>query len=99
MDTRLIALDIDGTIKASGMPVSDRVITAVRAGIESGLFITLSTGRCYEGTASIAAELGIRIPLILFGGAELRDPVDGSLLASASLPAESVALALRIARR
>ncbi|MEU4312531.1 HAD family hydrolase [Nocardia sp. NPDC024068] len=56
---RLIALDVDGTLLKTGTPVSDRVVTAVRAAVATGTHIVVSTGRTMVTTRPVLEELGL----------------------------------------
>jgi Cof subfamily protein (haloacid dehalogenase superfamily) len=81
--TRLIALDIDGTLIAPGAgheAVPDAEIAeAVALLVEAGVAVVLASGRMYPGTARIARHLGLNGPLICQQGASIHR-MDGSLL-------------------
>ncbi len=77
---RLIALDLDGTLLADHMHVSQRVRDAVRRVIDRGICVTLATGRVFAGTQFFAKELGIREPLICLQGALIRHAVTAEVL-------------------
>ncbi|QIS10300.1 HAD family hydrolase [Nocardia arthritidis] len=55
----LIALDVDGTLLQTGMPVSARVADAVRAAVAAGAHVVVSTGRTLLATRPVLAELGL----------------------------------------
>jgi Cof subfamily protein (haloacid dehalogenase superfamily) len=80
--TKLVALDIDGTLLEPGVPYDalpeKNVVEAVAALQASGIIVVLATGRMYPGTAPIAKHLGINEPVICQQGASLHEP-DGSL--------------------
>ena len=63
-DVKLVALDIDGTLLAPGVPHNavpdDTVVGAVKALQARGIVVMLATGRMYPGTAPIANHLGIK---------------------------------------
>ena len=77
---RLIALDIDGTIRSNDYPLSDRTRRAVARAGESGAIVTLATGRMFRSARTFAAELSITSPIISFQGAHIADPVSGHVL-------------------
>ena len=81
-DVKLVALDIDGTLLAPGVPhdalPDNDIVEAVAALQRSGVVVMLATGRMYPGTATIAAHLGIDEPLICQQGASIHQP-DGKL--------------------
>jgi Cof subfamily protein (haloacid dehalogenase superfamily) len=90
-DTRLIALDIDGTLIPPGAghePVPDAEITdAVTHLVEAGVVVVLASGRMYPGTARIARHLNLEGPLICQQGASIHR-LDGSLLHRFAIDAE-----------
>ena len=79
---KLVALDIDGTLLAPGVPhdalPDQSVVSAVAALQASGIVVILASGRMYPGTASVAAHLGIKEPFICQQGASIHEP-DGNL--------------------
>ncbi len=81
-EVKLVALDIDGTLLAPGVPFDalpdDSLVEAVAALQECGVIVMLATGRMYPGTAPIADRLGIKEPFICQQGASIHEP-DGSL--------------------
>jgi len=81
-DIKLVALDIDGTILAPGVPhdalPEAAVVEAVAALQARGIVVMLATGRMYPGTAPIADHLGIKEPIICQQGASIHER-DGRL--------------------
>ena len=81
-DVKLVALDIDGTLLAPGVPHNavpdDTVVGAVKALQARGIVVMLATGRMYPGTAPIANHLGIKEPAICQQGASIHH-ADGRL--------------------
>lgn len=90
-DTRLIALDIDGTLIPPGSDqhaVPDPAITAAIADlVGAGIAVVLASGRMYPGTLRIARHLGLDSPLICQQGASVHR-LDGSLLHRFAIDAE-----------
>ena len=80
--TRLIALDIDGTLIPPGADhraVPDAAITsAIAELVGAGIVVVLASGRMYPGTARIARHLGLVSPLICQQGASVHR-ADGSV--------------------
>lgn len=76
---RLLALDLDGTIVDGSLQISPRVRRALRAAMDSGVHVTLASGRPFDGTRLFADELGIREPLICHQGALVRDAGSGEV--------------------
>lgn len=67
--TRLLVLDIDGTL----LDPSDIVTPVVRSAINDarahGVEVALATGRRLRSTLPVVEELGIKLPLVLYNGA------------------------------
>lgn len=80
MGYRLIALDIDGTIRSNEYPLSDRTRQAIARVMEAGAVVTLATGRMFHSAVRATAELNIRSPIITFQGAKIADPATGDVL-------------------
>jgi len=76
---RLLALDLDGTIVDANLQISARVRRALRAAMDSGVHVTLASGRPFRGTQRFALDLGIHEPLICHQGAMVRDPSSGEV--------------------
>jgi hypothetical protein len=94
MTIRLVAIDIDGTLRDSQQRLRPAVRAAVQAAIARGVLVTLATGRRLASAQAIAAELGVDLPLILHGGATIQDSRSGELLYAELMPAELVAAAV-----
>ena len=78
--TRLIALDLDGTLLNSALRLSERNAEAVRRARESGVRVVLATSRWFGLARRTADRLGIDTPLVCSNGALVRRPSDGSEL-------------------
>ncbi len=82
MQTKLVALDIDGTLLAPGTPLDavpdDAVVEAVAELQAAGIIVVLATGRMYPGTAPVAERLGITEPIFCQQGASTHES-DGTL--------------------
>ncbi len=89
--TRLIALDIDGTLIDPGMghealPAA-AIADAVSRLVAAGITVVLASGRMYPGTARVARHLGLTSPLICQQGASIHR-ADGSLAQAFAIDAE-----------
>ena len=80
MGYKLIALDIDGTIRSAERDVSDRTRTAVTRVQDSGATVTLATGRMFHSALESTAGLNISAPIISFQGAHIADSKTGEVL-------------------
>jgi hydroxymethylpyrimidine pyrophosphatase-like HAD family hydrolase len=81
--TRLLVLDVDGTVTNSRHEVSQATCDAVGRIRAAGIRIVLATGRRYRDTLPVAARLGIDGPLITASGALTKRTSDHATLARA----------------
>jgi Cof subfamily protein (haloacid dehalogenase superfamily) len=80
MAFRLIALDIDGTIREPDHPISERTRLALLAVREAGATVTIATGRSFRSAVAATRELDLDSPIASFQGAHLADPRTGEVL-------------------
>lgn len=85
MKYKLLALDIDGTLLNSRRQLTDRTRDAISRAIDSGVHVTLSTGRPIIGVRKYVELLGLRAPIITYNGAEIVDPVTDERLFAKTL--------------
>jgi len=81
--TRLLVLDVDGTVTTSRHEVTPATCEAVARIRAAGIRVVLATGRRYRDTLPIAARLGIAGPLITASGALVKRTTDHATLARA----------------
>ena len=79
MGYRLIALDVDGTIRSGSNPIAERTRRAIDAAREAGAVVTLATGRAYRSAIVNSAALDIDVPIATSQGAYIADPVSGEV--------------------
>ena len=77
---RLVALDIDGTLVDPEGELRPAVREAVRRTLESGVLVTIATGRRFESASEVARELGLELPLVLHGGTIIQDSETAEVL-------------------
>ena len=94
MTYKLVALDIDGTIRNDQHPLSDRTRRAIDRVRDAGAVVTLATGRTFRSALEYAAELKITSPIATFQGAHLAHPATGEALWHRPLTAEMARMAL-----
>ena len=80
MGYKLIALDVDGTIRSVGSPIAERTRHAVASARDAGAIVTLATGRAFGSAAANCAALGIEVPIATSQGAYIASPVTGEVL-------------------
>jgi Cof subfamily protein (haloacid dehalogenase superfamily) len=84
--TRLLIVDLDGTlIGSSGVP-SPQVVAAIARAISADLRIALCTGRPIASCGAIAKGLGLAGPHVAFNGALLKDPAERAAVFRKPLP-------------
>jgi Cof subfamily protein (haloacid dehalogenase superfamily) len=72
LSLKLIAIDLDGTLLNSKNAISPRTEAAIRRAAESGIVVTIATGRMYRSALAIAKKLDLDVPLITYNGALVR---------------------------
>jgi len=90
MPIKLIACDIDGTLVGHDLEFSARVLDAIRCAQESGIIVTIATGRGFPATRPFTDQLGIHVPLICYQGAQIKTPL-GETIAETAFPLEHLA--------
>ena len=80
MTYKLIALDIDGTIRSDDYPLSSRTRNAIDRVREAGALVTVATGRIYRSALRASGELDITTPIASFQGAHIANPVTHEVL-------------------
>lgn len=80
MGYKLIALDIDGTIRSIESPIARRTRRAVAAARDAGAVVTLVTGRTFRSAARNGVELEIDAPISSAQGAYIANPVSGEVM-------------------
>ncbi len=80
MGYKLIALDIDGTIRSQEYPLSERTRSAIHSVREAGAMVTVVTGRMFQSALAATEGLGLVTPIVTFQGAHVADPVSKRIL-------------------
>ena len=71
---RVVALDVDGTVLDHDGSLPTEVRAAVRAVVEAGVPVVLSTGRSWHGTLPVVEQLGLAAgPSVCSNGAVIVD--------------------------
>jgi Cof subfamily protein (haloacid dehalogenase superfamily) len=71
--SKLLVLDIDGTLLNSEDIVTPVVKSAIAEVREHGIHVALATGRRVGSTRHVVEEVGIRLPIVTFNGALVWD--------------------------
>jgi Cof subfamily protein (haloacid dehalogenase superfamily) len=77
---RAVAMDLDGTVLDETFQPSARTTAAIASAEAAGIACLVATGRMFVSARRIAAQLGIRRPLVCYQGALVADPVSGEVL-------------------
>ncbi len=94
MGFKLIALDVDGTIRSIERPMSRRTLETVRRVEQAGAVVTLATGRSFLSADRAASELGLNAPIVSFQGAHVAYGATGEALWHVPLTPDMTRLAL-----
>lgn len=94
MGYKLIALDVDGTIRSYDRPTSERTRCTIQRVKEAGAVVTIATGRSYKSGASAASDVNLTAPIVTFQGAHVADPRTGEVLWHVPLTYEMAAATL-----
>lgn len=94
MGYKLIALDIDGTIRSDEYPISPRTIKVMNDVRQAGAVVTVATGRTFTSAVRMSAELDIRSPIATFQGAHVADPISSEVFWQRSLTQDMTLLAM-----
>jgi len=95
---KLITIDLDGTLLDSGSKISEENRTAVRRCIDSGIKVTLCTGKSIQCSAKIIQELGLEDLHIVSGGAVVMDSLQKPVM-TIRIPAESAKNVISLGRK
>ncbi len=88
MPYRLIVADLDGTLMGDDLIIPQEVLSAVQEAKSAGLLFTIATGRTFAGARPFIQQLEVNAPVILYQGAEIRDPATGEAIYQACIPLE-----------
>ncbi|MEW5717426.1 MAG: Cof-type HAD-IIB family hydrolase [Chloroflexota bacterium] len=86
MTYKLIAADLDGTLRAEEQPFTPRLRDAVRRAQALGARVVIATGRIYRTAALFARDLGLEDAIICSHGATIRDLRSGEILRQTTVP-------------
>jgi Cof subfamily protein (haloacid dehalogenase superfamily) len=79
---RLVVTDIDGTLLDPAGRISEEALAMLQRVASGGATVCLATSRRWVGAQTVAEELGLNCPLILYDGAITRQYPSGETLAS-----------------
>lgn len=82
--TRLLAIDIDGTLVNSRDELTDKTRKALHRACDAGLKLVLATGRRYSRALPLVEPLKIDAPLVTASGALIKCPISHRTLFQAT---------------
>lgn len=71
-EIKLLALDLDGTLLDRNGVASAENIEAIRAAEETGVLVTIATGRRFRDARPVALEVGLNAPMLTHNGALIK---------------------------
>ncbi|MGH2508645.1 MAG: Cof-type HAD-IIB family hydrolase, partial [Ktedonobacteraceae bacterium] len=95
-EIKMIAIDIDGTLLTPAGQITTRTRAAIQVAQRAGIIVTLATARRYTTAGMIAAELGIKLPLIVYDGSLIASYPAATILHRQLLSAQVVCQAVEI---
>jgi len=95
---QLVAIDLDGTLVDDQNAISERVERTVREVRSSGIKVVLVSGRPQVAALPIFRQLGLALPLISSGGAQVSDPSSGRVIAHFQPPVADIRKLVTLAR-
>ena len=87
---RLVATDLDGTLRTEQYPFSPRLRNAVKQAQLLGVRFVIATGRTYRTSSVFAHDLGLSDAMVCDNGATVYRFPDGELLFKETIPAEMI---------
>ncbi|MDX2243867.1 MAG: Cof-type HAD-IIB family hydrolase [Leptolyngbyaceae cyanobacterium bins.302] len=78
-DIQLLVLDIDGTIAGQSNEIREPVKKAVKAVQAKGIQVAIATGRTYQSALRFYQDLGATLPLMVYQGALIKDPITATI--------------------
>jgi len=98
ISTRLIALDVDGTLAQAGSSIDSALLRVLCEVAESGIQIVIATGRGWLTMREMSRDLPPSAYLVLNNGSSTRVAADGRLLDAHEIPHEAADHARQIFR-
>ncbi len=86
---KLVIIDLDGTLLDSKKKIKDIDKEAVVKALESGVKVTIFTGRSYHSARKYLEELGVDVPVVFQNGAFIIDIRSKKVLRSVHLDAST----------
>lgn len=92
--TKLIAIDLDGTLLNSENKISAENLKAIKAAQKEGIEVVVATGRAHFDVKEIFKDTGVKTWVIAANGATIHNP-EGALFHSQPMEKDTAAAALQ----
>jgi Cof subfamily protein (haloacid dehalogenase superfamily) len=95
---RAVYFDVDGTLVDERRRFHPLTVAAIHELVRRGVRRALATGRAFASARPFVRAIAADAPLVLYNGAQVADPADGSVLVARPLPLAHARRALELAR-
>lgn len=95
---KLLALDLDGTLLNSRGMIADANRAAIRLAEDTGVLVTIATGRRFRDARPVGIDLELNAPLITHNGALLKYAVSLETVAASLLDLETTREIVRVGK-
>ncbi len=96
---KLVAVDLDDTLLRDDLTISEHTQEILRRVRESGVVVTISTGRMLPSARPYAEQLGFDVPLITYQGALVKNVFSGEIVYHCPLNEEVARLVIQYGRK
>jgi len=96
MDYRMIVLDVDGTLLTNDKRISDANKRALKAAVDIGVKVVISTGRIFTSAVLYSEMLGIDTPVIASNGAYIKEKDRDEVIFAKTLGEENAKKIVRL---
>jgi len=96
MKFKMIVSDVDGTLFKSGNEIEEQTARLIEQYQQAGGIFTLATGRMKKAIEPFIEKLKIQVPVIVYNGAQVIDPLNNQVILSCQLAPVFAAKALEI---
>jgi len=94
-----LAFDLDGTLLLPDKTISEKCMRSLRACMEKGISIILSTGRSLDSGEKYRRQIGTKGPHVYYNGAEVADVSAGKMIHTRFIDPQPVLFCVELARK
>jgi len=96
---KLVAVDLDDTLLRDDLTISEHTQEILRRVRESGVVVTISTGRMLPSARPYAEQLGFDVPIITYQGALVKSVFSGEVIYECPLNEDVARLVIQYGRK